>query len=149
MKKFYFSLETVLTYKDQVLESLQSEHAALLAKVLQQEEVVDGLWQEYRTCNEEYRERKREGMTIMDAMGYQRGLRALEAEIQRESQRLEEFKQEAEQKREEVVEAKKETSSLEKLKEKKQVDYQKTVQKSEEQLVEEFVSMARVREAGA
>ena len=33
MKKFKFSLETVLEYKQQVLDSLQAEHGAILARV--------------------------------------------------------------------------------------------------------------------
>jgi flagellar FliJ protein len=145
MNKFHFSLETVLTYKDQVLESLENEHAQLMAKVHQQEAVVDELREKYQSYNEEYRTKKQEGMTVMDAMVYQRGLRGLEAEIQRELKRLEEFKNEAEKKRGEVVEAKIGTSSLEKLKEKKLRDYHKAEQKSEELQVEEFVSATRSR----
>jgi flagellar FliJ protein len=143
MNKFHFSLETVLSYKDQVLESLQNEHALLLAKVHQQEAVIDDLREQYQACNEEYRTKKQEGMTILDATVYQQGLRSLEAEIQQETKRLEEFKEEAEKKRKEVVEAKIGTSSLEKLKEQKLSDYQKAVQKNEELQVEEFVSATR------
>ena len=45
-----------------------------------------------------------------------------------------------EAKRNEVVEAKKETSSIDKLKEKKRQEYDKVVQKEEEQFIEEFVA---------
>ena len=37
MKKFRFSLETVLDYKQQVLSALQAEHGAILAQVRDQE----------------------------------------------------------------------------------------------------------------
>ena len=40
MKKFRFSLETVLDYKQQVLESLQAEHGAILARIRQQEDHI-------------------------------------------------------------------------------------------------------------
>ena len=40
----------------------------------------------------------------------------------------------------EVVEAKKETSSIDKLKERKQMEYDKEVQKQEEHFIEEFVT---------
>ena len=33
MKKFFFSLNTVLNYKEQVLESLRAEHVRSLQKV--------------------------------------------------------------------------------------------------------------------
>ena len=38
MKKFRFSLETVLDYKQQVLDALRIEHGAIQAKVRAQEE---------------------------------------------------------------------------------------------------------------
>ena len=145
MKKFKFALDSVLSYKEQVLESLQGEHAAILAQVREQEEVLEAVWQDYRDCNEEYRQRKAEGLSIVDAMLYQNGLRALEAEIQQETQRLEELKKQEEAKRQEVVDAKIDTSSIEKLKEKKLDLYNKEVAKSEELLIDEFVSSARAR----
>ncbi|MBD5084743.1 MAG: flagellar export protein FliJ [Clostridiales bacterium] len=145
MKKFKFALDSVLSYKEQVLESLQGEHAAILAQVREQEEVLEAVWQDYRDCNEEYRQRKTEGLSIVDAMLYQNGLRALEAEIQQETQRLEELKKQEEAKRQEVVDAKIDTSSIEKLKDKKRELYNKEVAKSEELLIDEFVSSARAR----
>ena len=71
MKKFKFSLDSVLSYKQQVLDALQGEHAALLAQVRAQEEVLDAVWKEYRDCDDEYRQRKAEGITIGDALFYQ------------------------------------------------------------------------------
>ena len=107
MKRFKFSLDSVLSYKQQVLDALKGEHAAILAEVREQEERLEAVRQEYRDCNEEYRQRKAEGIAIMDA--------------------------------------KIDTSSIEKLKEKKLDLYNKAVQKSEEVLIDEFVSSARAR----
>ena len=84
-------------------------------------------------------------MTILDATIYQSGLRHMETVIQQETERLETLRKEEEAKRQEVVEAKKETSSLDKLKEKKLDLYNKSVQKAEEILIDEFVSSARSR----
>lgn len=149
MKKFKFSLDTVLDYKQQVLDAVKGEHASILAQVREQEDVLETVWQRYRDYDSEYRERKCTGMTIADATIYQGGLRALELEIQRETVRLEQLREQEEKKRGEMVEAKKETSSLEKLKEKKLDQYQKAYQKNEEQLIDEFVSVARVHNASA
>ena len=149
MKKFKFSLDTVLAYKQQILEALQGEHAAILAQVHQQEEVLEAVWRRYRSCNEEYRERKAVGLTIIDATLYQNGLRALEMEIQRETDKLEALRRKEEAKRSQVVEAKKDTSSLEKLKDKKLDLYQKEFQKAEERLIEEFISTTRANRASA
>lgn len=46
-----------------------------------------------------------------------------------------------------MVEAKKDTSSIEKLREKKLEVYNKAVQKSEENLIDEFVTTKRIMEA--
>lgn len=145
MKKFKFSLDSVLSYKQQVLESLQGEHAAILAQVREQEGVLERAWQDYRDCDAEYRQRKAEGIAITDAMVYQNGLRVLENGIQRETDKLEELRRREEKKRQEVVEAKIDTSSIEKLREKKLDLYNKEVAKGEEVLIDEFVSSARAR----
>lgn len=145
MKKFKFSLDSVLSYKQQVLDALKGEHAAILAQVRAQEEVLEAAWQSYRDCDGEYRQRKAEGMTITDAMVYQNGLRVLERDIQRETEKLEALRKKEERKRQEVVDAKIDTSSIEKLKEHKLEDYRKAEQKAEEVLIDEFVSSARAR----
>ena len=145
MKKFKFALDTVLSYKQQVLGVLQGEHAEAAARVRAQEELLEKLWREYRDCNEDYRDRALEGMPVTEALMYQSALRAAEQEIQQETRRLEELEAEAEKRREAMVEAKKETSSIEKLKEHKLEDYHKAEQKAEEVLIDEFVSSARAR----
>lgn len=143
MKKFKFSLDTVLSYKDQILDSLKNEHAMILVMVREQEEVLDAVWKRYREYNEEFRREKAQGISAMDAMMYESALRAQELEIQRQTKKLEELRLQEEKKRNEVVEAKKETSSLEKLRERKLDSYNKAVQKSEEQRIEEYVVTQR------
>ena len=149
MKKFKFALETVLSYKQQVLDALEAEHAAAVAKVRAQEKILDAVWQEYRDCNAQYREKKAEGITITEAMIFESSLRSAELHIQRETDRLEKLQQEAEKKREEMVEAKIDTSSLEKLKDKKLEQYRKDEQKNEELLVDEFISSTRAASAAS
>ena len=145
MKKFQFSLDSVLSYKQQVLDALKGEHAAILAQVHAQEDVLEAVWQEYRDCNAQFCQRKAEGMTIADAMFYESGLRVLERNIQRETDKLEELRRKEEKKRQEVVDAKIDTSSIEKLREHKLEDYNKAVQKDEEKLIDEFISSAQAR----
>ena len=141
MKRFQFSLNTVLSYKQQVLEELQNEHGQLLYQVLQAAE------ERYRGLNLEFRQAETEGLTIAEALRYESGLRFLEDEIQREAKRLREYEAAAEEKRRQVVAARQDTASLEKLKDKKWEDYQKQVQKGEELLIEELVTAARARTA--
>ena len=147
MKKFRFSLETVLDYKQEVLSALQTEHATVLARVHAQEELLEELENYYSELDAEFTERKLEGITILDAMQYEQYLRATERQIEEAVEILKQLQAEAEAKRLEVVEAKKDTSSIEKLREKKLDSYNKAVQKSEELIIEEFVTTARVMAA--
>ncbi len=143
MKKFRFSLETVLDYKNQALDALRAEHGAILAQVRAQEEVVEGLEREHRNVDEEFTQRKLEGLTVLDALNYEQYLRSLEREIQEEQRKLAKLRRQEEQKRTQVVEARKETATIEKLKEHKLEDYRKAEQKDQEQQIEEFVSSTR------
>lgn len=147
MKKFRFSLETVLDYKQEVLSALQTEHATILARVHAQENLLEELENYYSELDAEFTERKLEGITILDAMQYEQYLRATERQIEEAVEILERLRAEAEAKRLEVVEAKKDTSSIEKLREKKLDSYNKAVQKSEELIIEEFVTTTRVMAA--
>lgn len=147
MKKFRFSLETVLDYKQQALDSLRAEHAAILAQVRAQEEVIEGLEEEHRQADEEFTQRKLEGINIVDAMSYETYLRSLEQKLREEYRKLERLRHMEEQKRTQVVEARKETATIEKLREHKLDSYRKAEQKAEEQRIEEFVSTARAMAA--
>ena len=147
MKKFQFSLETVLDYKQQVLDALQTEHGAILAQVRSQEDLLERLDGEYRQLNDDFTARKMEGMTVLDALAFEQCLRAMETKIQRETQVLEDLRRREEAKRAEVVTAKQDTSSLEKLREKKLDSYNKMVQTAEESMIDELVSTKRVMAA--
>ncbi len=143
MKKFKFSLDTVLSYKDQILNALQIEHGVILAEIRVQEEVLEAAWRRYRDYDEEFREQKINGISALDAMMYESALRAQELEIRRETEKLDALKAAEEKKRNEVIEAKQDTASLEKLRERKLETYNKSIQKGEEQMIEEFVSTQR------
>ena len=147
MKRFRFSLETVMEYKQQVLDALRTEHGAILAQVKRQEDLIERMEADYRALAGEFNQRKAEGIGILDAMKYEQYLRAMERQLEEACERLAQLRQQEEAKRSEVVEAKKETSSIEKLREKKLEVYKKAVQKSEEDLIDEFVMTKRAMEA--
>ena len=147
MKRFRFSLETVLDYKQQALDALRAEHGAVLVRVRAQEKVIEGLEEEYRQADGDFTRRKLEGINILDALNYEQYLRSLEREIHAEYHKLARLRKLEEAKRAEVVEARKETATIEKLKEHKLEDYRKAEQKEEEQRIEEFVSTTRAMAA--
>ena len=81
MKKFQFSLATVLAYKEQRLELLQGEHAVILARVREAERELSNMEDRYRSYNEGYQERASLGMLITEARVFESELRAMEREI--------------------------------------------------------------------
>lgn len=149
MKKFQFSLEAVLRYKQQALDARLGELSAVQAMVRRQEEILEQAQQRYDQQNREFSEKKRTGIVVSEALMYENGLRSLELEVQREADALAKLRRQEEEKRGQVIEAKKDTKSLEKLKDKKLDGYHETIRKSEELLVEEFVSTAMTMAAQA
>lgn len=140
MKKFNFPLDTVLNYKDQVLDSLKNEHAQILAKVAQQEKWINTLVDQRSSACIRFQEETRNGIAINVMREYESYITYMQQKILAEQGVLQRLKRREEQKRAEVVEARKETASIEKLKEKKLVQYNKDVLRSEELFIEEFVS---------
>ena len=147
MKKFRFSLETVLDYKNQALDALRAEHGAILAQVRAQEQLIEDLETEHRQADDDFTQRKLEGINVLDAMSFEQYLRSLERKLQEEYRKLDRLRRREEDKRAQVVEARKETATIEKLKEHKLDDYRRAEQKAEEQLIEEFVSTTRAMAA--
>lgn len=140
MKKFQFSLSTVLGYKQQVQEGLQNEHAQLLHRVREAEQRLEELEEAYRSCNRELREAEAKGTTVAEVLKYQSALRYWEQQIHDARAHLVQCRQAAEAKRAELVVARQETASLEKVRERKQEEYRHQVQKSEELFIEELVA---------
>ena len=149
MKRFQFGLDTVLRYKQQVLDGLQNEYAAAAQRVREQEALLRRTEERHRDLNREFRTAEAEGITIADALGYENGLRVLEREIRAQEAQLRQLQAEAEEKRLKMVAARQETLSLEKLREHKLEDYQKAVQKQEEQFIDELVSTNRAMASNA
>lgn len=140
MKKFFFPLDTVLDYKGRILENLKGEHARILLKVRECEEEIEALQEKWYVCSKELEVHRRRGMAINEMRTYENYMEALRLKIKKKQEEYIKLREEEEKKKEEVVEAKKETSSIEKLRERKLDEYNKQVQKEEEQFIEEFVS---------
>ena len=146
MKKFRFALRTVQNYKESLLENLRLEHAAILAEIARQEQVIAALEREKDLIREELNERNAQGISPFELVNYQRYMRVLQTDIDKKYALLEKTKKAEEAKREELIEMKKETASLEKLKEKKLEEYHHMANKAQEQFIEEFVSYSKYAE---
>ena len=140
MKRFQFSLQKLLNYKEQVLQREKNDLAGLRRQLQQALDEKDRLWILVNQANGDFTVRSSRGMTppqIVLAKAYINQLleqiRLLEGNIRFLGERIE--KQLGV-----VIEATKEVSSLEKLQEKQLEDYTKAFQKEEELFISEYVS---------
>lgn len=140
MKKFIFPLDTVLNYKDQILDSLKGEHARLTAQVVHQEQKIEGISAERIGACAKLKEEVKRGIPASVVRQYGGYIMAKQRQLATERSTLMGLKNQEEIKRSEVIEARKEKMSIEKLKEKKQLQYHLDLLKSEEVWMEEFVS---------
>lgn len=143
MKKFSFSLDTVLSYKEQVEEQKKGEHAAAVQSVRACEERIRRIREECQGCEKALSERKEGGIWIGEIQIYGNYIDALREREESEKQRLLLLKKRAEEKRKVMIHARQETASIRKLRNRKKEQYKKEVQKAEELQVEEFVSNQR------
>ena len=144
MKKFHFQLDSVLGYKQQVLDNRLVEHGAAVAQVTRQEAVLDDARNRRSDYEAEFEQKKTEGMTMFEALKYQHCMQALVNEVERETERLARLRRIEEEKRARVVESRVETKTLEKLKEIKLQDYNHAIQKDEERFIDDLTATKRV-----
>ncbi len=143
MKRFRFQLEPVLDYKQQVLDSLMIELGTAQELVRRQEAKRDSVLQNLNDHAEEYAQKSREGISVADALGYQMGLDVLKRRLEKEEEVLKRLREQAEAKRQEVVETRKDTHSLERLKEIRKAEYDQAAAKSEEKALDDLTAAKR------
>ena len=149
MKRFRFQLEPVLDFKTQALDALLIEIDVLQGRVMAQEYQCDEAHRKVTEYNTEYTRRKAEGMTILEAMECESCQQVLQRRARQEDEKLLHLQKLEDAKRNEVVEARKETHSLEKLKEMRRTEYDKAIVKEEEKTLDDLTASRRITEAAA
>ena len=140
MKKFKFSLETVLNYKEQNENNLRAEHAAALQRVAQQEQKIQEIRDKEKQTQDALNEQRSSGFNVLQVQTFERYLNYLKGELKKELQTLDVLKKKEEERRAALIAARTETKSISKLKEKRLSEYKKLESKLEEQDIEEFIS---------
>ena len=143
MKKFQFKLDTVMDYKQQVLENRLVEHGAAVAQARAQEAVYNDVQNRRTEYENEYRQNKAVGLNILELQLYQDCLEALHREENREQERLRQLQRIEEEKRSRVIESRTETATLEKLRDIKHKEYLKELQKDEERFIDDLTAARR------
>lgn len=143
MKKFQFSLQRLLNFKEQAFEiemTVLAEMNAVLAS-LQNELIVIGEERKARILS--YNQKVMGGIAPMEISLHKVYLKALEESIEQKKIQIAMQKKAVEKQTEKVREAKIEISTIEKLKEKKLEEYNYLANKAQELFIEEFVSTKR------
>lgn len=148
MKRFRFQLDPVLDYKQQVLDALLEELELARGKVMAQEFRKEEADREVADFDAVFAEKQAEGVTVMEMREYQGCRDVLVKRAQREHEKLNRLRKAEEKKRDEVVEARKETRSLEKLKDVRRGEYDAAEAKAEEKSLEDMVAARRAGLAG-
>ena len=139
MKKFQYSLETVMDYKTQLLDRVQREFSEVMARLRRQRQYLELLYERRRELETEFGKLKQRGGAIQRFQLFQEVLDRRSEEILLEEGRLRKLQEETDRKQTELVEAKVDVSKFEKLKEHKLSDYQRAIQKADERFIEEFI----------
>lgn len=140
MKKFQFSLDKLLNFKQQMLQKEKNELARLRSEQEQCRDERQKMLRNAEQANRRFNEDFQNGMAMAEVTlrkGYINGChqqaKVLENTIARYEQMIQNQLQV-------VVEATKEVSTIEKLKEKQWEEYKMASQKAEEAFIEEYVS---------
>ena len=146
MKRFRFQLEPVLDFKQQGLDSLMNELAAIQAQVLAQEQTLEEATTRLSDYDAEYTRKKEEGLTAIEAMECQSCQLVLEQRVRRALEDLMLLRQKEDKKRDQVVAARIETHTLERLREVRKGEHDAAAAKAEEK---ELDDLTAARRAGA
>lgn len=148
MKRFSFSLQKLLDYKEQMLETeriVLADMHAILAGLTAEREKMLGQREERRQLLQQL---SAEGISAMEMETHKNYLTALDFTIQQKERQIALQRQAIARQMEKLREAKQEVSTIEKLKERKREEYDHLAQKEEERLIEEFVIASRAMANG-
>ncbi len=140
MKKFNFSLQKVLDFKEQVENNIKNEFAIINNHIRREEQKLENLEQHYAEYRGEMEQELRKGCYASKLILLEQFLHNMEQSIDRQKELLAKLEKQREHKRLELVEATTEVATIEKLRERKRLIFDADMLKAEELYIEEFVS---------
>lgn len=147
MKKFQFSLQKLMDFREQELDRQKNTLSMLQADLRHIQEAREVLLDKVDEQSEQLERVCRLGSSASDIAMRKRYIVTLQQEIHLKEQQALQKQQEIEQQLGVVVEATKDVKTLEKLEEKQLEEYNHQAGKENEQFIEEFVSGQTVRAA--
>jgi len=142
MKRFEFSLQKVLDFKNQTLDALMGELGEMRLRLTKMEEKIEQLERHYADLGAELREKYAAGVAVSEVASIRVFQDSLNSQIKALIKKKLDMLRLIALKQQQIIEVKSSVSGLEKLKEKQLSDYNRRVQKSEEAFIDELVSHA-------
>lgn len=139
MKKFKFSMDKILNYKEQILSSEKIKLSAINHERNVLANDIEKLTNELNSIQFTLSRKIKEGMTIFEINQYNFKIKMFQEEIERLKEELFYIDKRIEEQRQVVLNASIYVSSLEKLKDKNKLEHNKKLIKSESLEVEEMV----------
>lgn len=140
MKKFVFSLEKVLSVKQQMLDVKKNEILQLEIKVREIEQEKENIRLEFQDYDKQMRTELENGTSPQKVMTYKVYFNSLLRRAKVLEKERAQLNQIIADKRKELIEIKSEISGLQKLEEKQRDEYDKSLRKAQERDIEEYVN---------
>jgi flagellar export protein FliJ len=140
MKKFQYNLQSVLEYKQRILDDLKEQYAVRMKFVEEKKLEIQNLRAKADALTVEFDEVKKTGAAIEKFLMYSSMIDNLDKQVEMEKEALKILQANADKKKDEVVAANIDVNKFVKLKEKKQMLYKAQEQKDQEAFIDEFVS---------
>ena len=148
MKRFAFSLQRLLDYRQQVLEAERATLAEMNAVMRRFVNELAGMKAEWERRTRELADLAARGTVSFELQRHSNYLRALDEDIFNKQIQIDMQQKVIDRQEERVRETKMEIQTIEKLKENKLEEYNYLDRKEQERFIEEFVSNAKVSAQG-
>ena len=145
MKRFEFSLNKLMNYKQQVLDREKNDLAHLRRQQQQLMDEKQELEERLRSSNEEFCEKSGVGMNVIQITMFKSYHQSLTQQINDLQSSIVEMEVKVQNQLNNVIEATKEVSSLEKLEDRQLEDYKFRSAKEEERFISEYVMNSTYR----
>ena len=106
MKRFKYSLENVLHYKEQILDSIKAEHGTLLVQIRKKEAEIQELENKLVSAQNKMDDLKKQDVQIKDICLYGMYISEMEDQIRKKQEQLKLLQQQEEKKKVQVIAAK-------------------------------------------
>ncbi len=145
MKAFKFSLDKVLGYREQVLESEKNALSFELAKETELIQLIEKTKGDIDEQSTLLKQRMEQGTTAIEIMQFSSQVEALKHKLKQQKSDLVKQQQMVQKQRTVVIKANQDHTLLQKLKEKKRAEYDGMMLKHESGILEEHITNAANR----